>query len=226
MSKSNHPFVIYKATNLINGKCYIGKTIQEFRIRKTRHFQDIKNSSDNAYFHNAIKKYGKKNFTWEVIFECDDVLILNVMETMKIIVNHSHWTEGKGYNLTWGGEGSYGFKHTDKSKKKMSEKLKGKNNPMYGKKHTEFTKRCISIKNSGRVLSDESKDKIASISKKRFHYVFISPDGIRHTPVNIRRFCRENELDIFCIKHVCAGRNKTHRGWYVEKWRDEENKNP
>ena len=139
MSKSNHPFVIYKATNLINGKCYIGKTIQEFRIRKTRHFQDIKNSSDNAYFHNAIKKYGKKNFTWEVIFECDDVLILNVMETMKIIVNHSHWTEGKGYNLTWGGECEQkkGFKHTEETKKKMSKSHTGVSRTP----HTEETKR-------------------------------------------------------------------------------------
>lgn len=59
-----------------------------------------------------------------------------------------------GYNLTLGGEGSSGYKHTEISKKKMSESKKnnynGKSNPFYGKKHTI-----------------ESKAKIASFAKNR-----------------------------------------------------------
>ena len=39
------------------------------------------------------------------------------METMKIIVNHTHISENKGYNLTWGGGGSSGYKFTSEQKR-------------------------------------------------------------------------------------------------------------
>lgn len=106
--------VIYKATNLINNKCYIGQTTKALEERKRNHFHRI---HDEIYFHNALKKYGAESFKWEVLCECEDKLMLNIRETMKIIVNHSHWTEN-GYNLTWGGASSFGYKHSEKNKKK------------------------------------------------------------------------------------------------------------
>ena len=119
--------IIYKATNLINGKCYIGKTEREFKKRMCEHMNPSSAPDKEVYFHRAIKKYGKQNFTWEVIYECDDPLILGIMETMKIIVNHSHHTEGKGYNLTWGGDGHItGYKLTDKTKRRISKANTGK----------------------------------------------------------------------------------------------------
>ena len=110
--------IIYKSTNLINGKCYIGKTITSLTKRKNNHIYTSKKFNENGkcskdeyrcYFYNALNKYGIENFKWEIIYECDDELILNIMETMKIIVNHSHRSEG-GYNITWGGEGCSGYR--------------------------------------------------------------------------------------------------------------------
>ena len=177
--------IIYRATNLINGKIYIGKTIQTFDERKRDHTKS-RNLNKCGYFHKAIKKYGKQNFKWEIIYECDDILILNVMETFKIMVCHSHYSEGRGYNLTWGGEGTYGYKHTDETKRKISERNKGNIAWNKGKtniysdetkikmsksqskrKHTDESKLKMSKTRKGKKLTEEHKRKI-SISHKKY----------------------------------------------------------
>ena len=50
---------IYKYTNLINNKIYIGQTIQPLEERHKKHISQL---NDNTYFHRAIKKYGIENF--------------------------------------------------------------------------------------------------------------------------------------------------------------------
>ena len=114
--------IIYKATNIINGKSYIGKTTQSLKARKASHTTKSK-KGNNYYFHNALKKYGFDNFEWEIICENVPLELLSIREIMKIIVNHTHYTEG-GYNMTWGGEGTHGYKHTDEARKIIKEKRK------------------------------------------------------------------------------------------------------
>lgn len=183
--------IIYKATNLINGMCYIGKTICKLEKRKSQHIYssshlkeikeciDIENKDkrkENAYFHRAINKYGIENFKWEVIFECDDELILGIMETMKIIVNHSHWTEN-GYNITWGND-SYPMEEETKRKisdalkkfyltekgKEVKKKLRDAN---MGRKLTEETKKKIGKSSKGRIKSEETRKKIGKGNKDK-----------------------------------------------------------
>ena len=61
--------IIYKATNKINGKSYIGQTIKPLERRISGHLYELKNGSD-YYFHNALRKYDFENFSWEIICEC------------------------------------------------------------------------------------------------------------------------------------------------------------
>lgn len=58
--------IIYKATNIVNGKCYIGQTIRKLQLRINSHFC-LTDKNDGITFHNAIKKYGKESFKWEKI---------------------------------------------------------------------------------------------------------------------------------------------------------------
>ena len=57
--------LIYKATNIINNKSYIGLTTRTLQERKLEHLRHTK--TENTYFHRAINEYGKDNFLWEII---------------------------------------------------------------------------------------------------------------------------------------------------------------
>ena len=59
--------LIYKATNIINNKSYIGLTTRTLQERKLEHLRHTK--TENTYFHRAINEYGKDNFLWEIIDE-------------------------------------------------------------------------------------------------------------------------------------------------------------
>lgn len=161
VSHINSPFgIIYKATNLINGKCYIGKTTQQLKNRINDHVYAATFLRDNMTFHKAIRKYNIDNFKWTILCECEDELVLNIMETMKIIVEHTHISENLGYNLTWGGEGISGYKHTKETKKKISILKKGKS-------ISEEHKINISKARKNWSFSDKTKKKLSESAKKR-----------------------------------------------------------
>ncbi len=96
--------IVYIAKNIINNKEYIGRTNKKLNKRITDgHAKAIENGS-NTKFHNAIRKYGKKNFKWSILKTCQSWEEAGIMETFMIMVHHTHWTEG-GYNMTWGNDG-------------------------------------------------------------------------------------------------------------------------
>lgn len=235
MGRTKHSFVIYKATNIINDMCYIGKTTESLETRKNRHIKSSHKSNGNRTFQDAIRINGKENFKWEIIYECDDPLILNVMETFKIMVCHSHISEGKGYNLTWGGDGApfgdlnpsrvnpkvgnknpfYGKKHSDKTKKVLCEKSKilcsGCGNPMYGKNHTEEAKRKIGEKSKGRKRSKE-------VYEKHSHHMFLILDeynNIQYTKV-LSIWCKENNINYFNMRYHMK-RQEYYKGYKIKK---------
>ena len=163
------PFgIIYKATNLINGKCYIGQTTLTLRGRINEHKKAAKvNKYPSIVFHKAIRKHGIENFKWEILCECDSKNILNIRETMKIIVEHSYISEGMGYNLTYGGEGTFGYKHTNDTKEKIRCRNKGKEAWNKGKTniYSDETRKQMSISQGKRKHSSETKTKMSSQRK-------------------------------------------------------------
>ena len=102
---------IYKITNTINGKSYIGQTIQNVKERFYQHCATkCSKAVSNMAIHRAIKKYGKSNFTVEVIEEIDSAN-LNDRERYWIKYYNSY---NNGYNSTKGGQdGCKFFKDLD-----------------------------------------------------------------------------------------------------------------
>jgi|15BtaG_2_1085339.scaffolds.fasta_scaffold40411_2 hypothetical protein len=89
--------LIYKATNIINGKCYIGQTVQPLNSRKSGHYYSSKVNRDNMIFHKAIRKYGEENFKWEILCECISQDEMNKLEQFHMLENNS--LNPNGYNL-------------------------------------------------------------------------------------------------------------------------------
>lgn len=147
------PFgIIYKATNLINDKCYIGQTISSLAHRKRQHKCEAVNNYSNMILSKSIRKYGWENFSWEIICECSARKELNEKETF-YIENYNTYTPN-GYNLTKGGDGISGFHWSEESKQKQRERN-------LGKKLSEEHKKNISNGTIGkcRKYSDETINK-------------------------------------------------------------------
>lgn len=102
---------IYKITNIKNGKSYIGQTIQDVKERFYQHCANkCSKEVSNMVIHKAIKKYGKDNFTLEVIEEIDSYN-LNDRERYWISFYNSYYD---GYNSTLGGQDGFKpFKELD-----------------------------------------------------------------------------------------------------------------
>jgi group I intron endonuclease len=134
--------IIYKATNLINGKQYIGQTIQSLAKRKNSHCAAY--NTDWSLLKTAIQKYGKDNFRWEVIDTAQNIEELNSKEIFWI--SKLNTMIPYGYNLDSGGKNK---KLSEQTKKKISKAHQGK-------KLTKEQKDKISKANKGRFIGESN----------------------------------------------------------------------
>lgn len=95
---------IYKITNIINGKVYIGKTEFTIKRRFKQHCEDCKKERLNEVrpLYRAMKKYGVDNFISEEIEQCDNSILCD---------REKYWIQyydsyKHGYNATIGGDGT------------------------------------------------------------------------------------------------------------------------
>lgn len=157
--------IIYKTTNLINEKIYIGK---DSRNKKNY-------LGGGVCLAKAIKKYGRKNFKKETICECKTQEELNEKEIYYINLYKS--TDSTiGYNLsTGGGSSAIGVKLSEETRRKMSMKRRGKKLSEEhrkkialsntGRKQTEYAKQIASLVHKGKKLSPEHKSKFVQSRK-------------------------------------------------------------
>ncbi len=94
--------IIYRATNRVNGKVYVGQTINTLKRRMSTHRQQAKHSDSSNHFHNAIKKHGWEAFEVEIIDSADSAEELNYLEIYWIRF-YCATNPDKGYNTCLGG---------------------------------------------------------------------------------------------------------------------------
>jgi group I intron endonuclease len=164
-------YSIYRATNIITGKVYIGFD-SNWPHRILAHKSNSKKYKSK--FYDSINKHGWENFVWELLYQSKDRFhTLNEMEKY-FVEQFDSFREG--YNSTLGGEGTFGKKQSDENKRLLSESRRGPGNPNFGKIASEETKRKRSISMTGVKMSEDRKKNISE-SKKGKKIVII--DGKR-----------------------------------------------
>ena len=125
--------IIYKISNSVNEKVYIGQTIRTIESRFKRHIHDaLKNSDSLIHFHRAIRKYGADKFSIEQIDIADSQEELDAKEKYWIKYYDSILN---GYNEASGGQGGNTYVGISEDrlsniKQKIGQKNFGKNNGM------------------------------------------------------------------------------------------------
>ncbi len=119
----NNMFIVYKFTNLISNKSYIGYTKFSLEKRWDQHCKLSNKNLDNRKFYNAIRKYGTDCWNKEILFEVEEH---GCAQKKEIEFIEKFDTFNNGYNLTLGGDGNNGIVMSEASNLKRSIALKGK----------------------------------------------------------------------------------------------------
>lgn len=156
MKTPERTFYIYCHT-APNGKMYVGQT----SLDPEKRWAGGRGYAKCTYIYRAIKKYGWDNFRHDIICVVHSRELANLFEQY-YIAKYKTFSEEYGYNLTMGGSGVVGCKWDEERKKARSESIRGENNGMYGRHHSDASRRKMSEKLSGRELSPEMKKLRAS----------------------------------------------------------------
>jgi group I intron endonuclease len=142
--------IVYKITNVLTNKSYIGYTAKTLTERVTDHFKDADKMRDNRKFYNAIRKY--RNQTCWIFEVLHENISVNQAKKLEIENIKKFDTYNTGYNATKGGDGNNGIVMSKESNHKRSVALKGvpkDYDRMKGKKHTNESKNKISLSHQG-----------------------------------------------------------------------------
>lgn len=118
------PFRVYVKQNKHNGKRYAGKTEQSVQKRWVLHCSRAKTGTHRDYFQQAIQKYGPETFDTVELWELP-TRDLMVGYEKALIRDYDLRNKDKGYNLTVGGDGIGGWKHTEEAKRRIGAASKG-----------------------------------------------------------------------------------------------------
>ena len=137
---------IYKITENETGRCYIGQS---------------KNVEERWKKHH--KSFPRELFKYEVIMECD----FEQLSFWEIAWIASERSIEFGFNATVGGNGAWGSKNPEETRRKLIESHKGQIPWMKGRTHSEESKASISNANKGKTRSEEAKANYREAWKRR-----------------------------------------------------------
>lgn len=221
-------YTVYKHQNKINGKIYIGITMQEPEKRWGNNGINYKTS---PHFYAVIQKYGWNNFDHDILFENlthDEAC----SKEQELIEYYNSMNREFGYNSTSGGDI---FIMNEETKQKISHSMMGNTNGL-GHPCSDEKKRKISESQKGRTFTEEHKQKLSAATKQR--HVPCSEEKKKKLSQNYpnkrKVYCEEldtiyesvqecgRQLGIPAtnITKLCNGRGKTLKGYHLRYYND------
>lgn len=186
-----NPVIVYQATNTVNGKRYIGITTRCLRIRITEHFKPSRGT--RSRFGAAIKAHGPSSFEFSVLETWETFDEAKTAERRLIAGLNPE------YNMTAGGDGTLGYRHTLNQRKHWSTARKGK-----------------SVKR--RPMSEDARQHLSEIRRGKPPHKIA---GWKHTPGSIAKIIasRDQALEsrrrpVICVDDRVSFRSATEAGRY------------
>ncbi|MFD1957330.1 GIY-YIG nuclease family protein [Paenibacillus thailandensis] len=150
---------IYCIKNKVNEKVYIGSSV-DLVSREYEHFNKLTNGKhENKYLQRSFNKYGESSFTFEVIEYVEDLSALIQVEQKYLDIFYDN--KKSCYNILPTAGSLFGYRHTEESKRKMSEFQKSRI-------VLEVTKRRMSESHKGKRFSEEHKIKLSQNKKANY----------------------------------------------------------
>lgn len=209
-------YVVYKHTNLLNGKIYIGITSQSLKNRCGKNGIGYR---ECPFFYNAIKKYGWDNFKHDILYKNLTKEEAEQKE-IELIAEYNSNNSDYGYNIANGGNckgtmaeetkvkisiAQKGRKFSEEHKKKISESQLGEKNHRFGKKQTDEFKEFI------RNVNIQNPSSGAFPSKKVNQYDL--EGNFIKTWNTMGEIKRELGISHCMISDCCRGKQKTSGGF-------------
>ena len=181
--------VIYKITNKVNNKVYVGQTTHTFR---KRYFNNLYKYTHNDYLKRAIEKYGIDNFEIEYEFYIAKTKEELDTKEKEFIKQFKCNNKRFGYNYLSGGHNGT---HNEESRAKIGNAQKGELNHMFGKfgkenlKYTRVPKVCSTCGIPIEVLK-------CNLKRSKYHYCSVECKNKNHS--NITKNKRNSKIEVKC----------------------------
>lgn len=192
---------------------YIGKT-NDIRRRSTAHRNEAENGNPLPKYRKLRKLFAQGlNLNLEILEQ--NISDVEVDERERHHIQQLKNQGCKLYNLTDGGDGmSPGHRHSEETKKKLSEAAKGR---IFSSKH----RKNLSVSRQTRMVSLETCRKMSVNMKGRCNtgrYKLFDPEGNEHiTTQGLTLFCEQHDLTPSNLHKVLRGERSNHKGWRIER---------
>jgi hypothetical protein len=190
--------IIYTITNKVNGKVYVGQSRQGLARRKGEHIHRFNLGERDHKLYRAIRKYGLKNFVFEVICCALKPEHLDALEIEFIEKFNSY---RRGYNMTCGGDSV-----SDETRAKLSAIHKGR-------KITWYDKVVESRKRRRAEAGPFKRNIVGGKCSNSKSYLIRFPDSSERVVRGLRQFCRENGLSHNLLLATLNGAQRHHKNF-------------
>lgn len=190
-------YSIYTISNTSNKVVYIGWTSKKPEDRWKQH----KNSKTNTAISRAIRKY-KNDLSFNVIYQSKDI---EHSKKMEIFFINFYDTFKNGYNLTYGGDGTIGYKHKDSTRELISRIVKSKG---IKRNWTDLQKKELSNKLKGHRKTIEAIEN-NRISQCKWSYLITFKDDRCIIVNSLNQFCLNNNYQQASLQRLFRNKQKS-----------------